>query len=61
VDEGNLTLTLRVGDEAVVETPAGPVTVRAVREDPGRVRLVIVAPKAWPIRRAPRVEDSSPR
>lgn len=59
-DEGKLTLTLRVGDEAVVDTPSGPVTVRAVREEPGRVRVVIVAPRDWPIRREPRVEETAP-
>lgn len=52
--DGHLTLTLRVGDKATVETPDGQLTVEAVREDPGRVRLVIVAPKEWPIRRTPR-------
>jgi hypothetical protein len=57
-DEGKLTLTLRVGDEAVVDTPSGPVTVRAVREEPGRVRVVIVAPRDWPIRREPRAEET---
>jgi hypothetical protein len=53
-DEGNLTLTLRVGDEAVVSTPRGNVTVRAVREEPGRVSVVIVAPRDWPVDRRPR-------
>lgn len=58
VDEtSTMTLTLRVGDEAVVDTPAGPITVRAVREEPGRVRIVIVAQREWPIRRVPRRDD----
>ena len=60
-DEGKLALTLRIGDEAVVDTPSGPVTVRAVREEPGRVRVVIVASRDWPIRREPRPEENTPR
>lgn len=56
--DGNLTLTLRAGDEAVVETPSGPVTVRAIREEPGRVRVVIVAPREWPIHRTARDEQA---
>lgn len=58
VPDGQLALTLRIGDEAVVDTPAGPVTVRAVREEPGRVRVVIVAPREWVIRRTPRPETA---
>lgn len=58
---GNLTLTLREGDEAVVDTPTGPVTVRAVREEPGRVRVVIVAPREWSIRRVPREDAEAVR
>lgn len=58
--EGHLTLTLRAGDKAVVETPGGPVTVEAIREEPGRVRVVIVAPREWPIRRSPRDESALP-
>ena len=57
-DEGRMTLTLRVGDSAVVDTPTGPVTVRAVREEPGRVRVVIVAQRDWPINRVPRPKPS---
>lgn len=55
--DGTLSLTLRIGDEAVIETPGGLVTVRAVREEPGRVRVVIVAPRDWPISRCPRAES----
>lgn len=40
--DGHLTLTLRVGDEAVVNAPDGPVTVRAVRRDDNRVVVAVL-------------------
>ena len=53
--DGSVTLTLRLGDSAVVRASDGSeVTVRVVREEPGRVSVVIVAPREWPVARVPR-------
>ncbi len=48
-DTGSITLTLRVGDSATVDTPDGKVSVRIVRESPGRIHAVVSAPREWPI------------
>lgn len=47
-------VTLRVGDAAVVSTPAGEVVVTCVRETSGRVRIAVEAPSACVVERRPR-------
>lgn len=54
-DDGRLTLSLRLGEEAVVETPDGDVRVKCVRaSEPKGMRLSIqvIAPRSFNIRRS---------